>query len=279
MQAILLAAGYGTRLQPYSLFRPKPLFPVLNRPLLFRLLDCLPCAAPLVVNCHHLAGQIQTALADRPEALLQYEPEILGTGGGPRRALEHLDDAPVLIMNGDLWHEIDLEALYAAHRRSGMAATLALHDYPRFNKVSVQAGRVRTFKAEEGELLAFTGIHVVEPEALRLIPPGGFYSIIDLYEHLAARGQVGFVRVDGARWRDIGTPEDYLALHGELLARPGGSWLIDPRAQLGENVILEDWGCIGAGAVIGPGTRLQRCVVWDGARLPTGSVRADAIIA
>ena len=88
MQAILLAAGYGTRLRPYTDLRAKPLFPVANRPLLDRLLDQLHAAfaEPVLVNCHHLADQIEAALGDRPEVLVQREAEILGTGGSLRLA-------------------------------------------------------------------------------------------------------------------------------------------------------------------------------------------------
>lgn len=278
MQAMLLAAGYGTRLRPYSQIRPKPLFPVLNRPLLFHLLDQLRDYAPLVVNCHHLSGQIQTALAQRPELRIQYEPEILGTGGSLRQACDHLQDAPLLVMNGDIFHDIDLAAIWAAHQRSGLGVTLALHDYPRFNKVGVtQDGQVRGFHAAEGEQLAFTGIHILTPEVIRMIPVGRFYHIIDLYETLAQQGQVGYCRTDGCFWRDMGTPADYLALHGELLGS-SGKWLIAPSAHIGRNVFLEDWGCIGAHARIGDGARLSRCVVWDHATVLAGDIHQDAII-
>ncbi|MCI5129172.1 MAG: nucleotidyltransferase family protein, partial [Candidatus Electrothrix sp. AUS3] len=110
MQAMLLAAGFGTRLRPYTLVRPKPLFPVCNIPLLHILLDKLVDAGcdRIVVNCHYLADQIKEAVERRPEVILQYEKEVLGTGGGLRKALEHFQDqpdTPVLVMNGDIFHD------------------------------------------------------------------------------------------------------------------------------------------------------------------------------
>lgn len=286
MQAILLAAGHGTRLRPYTNLRPKPLFPVCNQPLLHRLLTQLRACdcSPILVNCHHLAEQVRAALAAWPEVLVQFEGEILGTGGSLRRALDRLDNDPVLVVNGDLYHDIDLEQVYHRHLRSKNDVTLALHDYPRFNTVGVDGDRVRTFgagaDAGDGEQLAFTGIQVIDPEAIELIPTLGFHHIIDLYRDLAVQGRVGFCRVDGALWRDIGTPADYLQLHADLLAdgREPAGWLIDPAARIGAGVVLEGWGCIGAGAEIGDRARLCRSLVWDGARVAAGSSWVDAIV-
>lgn len=283
MQAILLAAGYGTRLRPYTDVRPKPLFPVVNRPLLHILLDQLrECGCErILVNCHHLADQIIATLRLCPGVLVQQEAEILGTGGGLRKAVDRLFDAPVLVMNGDLYHCIDLGRLAECHRQSGNGVTLALHDLPRFNTVGMADDRVRTFRAAGGTRLAFTGIHLVEPEVIRMIPAGCFHHVIDLYEELAKCDRVGACRVDGSFWRDMGTPEDYLHLHAELCSQGGGAdprWVIDPSARLGRGVSLMEWGCIGAGAVIGAGACLRRTVVWEGAVLEPGVKRADAII-
>ena len=280
MQAILLAAGYGTRLRPYTDIRPKPLFPVVNRPLLHLLLDQLHACGcgRILVNCHHLAAQIEAALSAWPEVLIQYEPEILGTGGSLRKALNRMDNDPVLVMNGDLYHRIDLEQVYHRHLLSKNDVTLAMHDYPRFNTVGVADGRVRGFAAQEGERLAFTGIHVVDPEVIEMIPENRFHHIIDLYRQLAGQGRVGYCRIDGAQWRDIGTPADYLQLHGELLENETKQWVIDPSARLGTGLVLEGWGCIGADAVIGDGAHLCCSVVWDGAELTAGSSYTDAIV-
>jgi mannose-1-phosphate guanylyltransferase len=253
---------------------------VINRPLLHRLLDQLRgCGcSPILVNCHHLAAQIEAALAGWPEVLLQVEPEILGTGGSLRQALNRMDNDPILVMNGDLYHGIDLEKVYHQHLGSKNDVTLALHDYPRFNTVEVGDGRVRSFTDGKGERLAFTGIHVVDPEVIEMIPERSFHHIIDLYQELAGQGRVGYCRVDGAPWRDIGTPADYLQLHAELLGSEPTGWVIDPSARLGTDVVLEGWGCIGPDAVIGDGVRLCRAVVWEGAVVAAGSIRMDAII-
>ncbi len=279
MQAIVLAAGYGTRLRPYTTIRPKPLFPVRNQPLLHRLIKQLQACdcRPILINCHHLAGQIEASVAAWPEVLVQNEPEILGTGGSLRKALDRLDNDPVLVINGDLYHGIDLEQVYHRHLLSKNDVTMALHNYPRFNTVGVAGDRVRSFGSEADAPLAFTGIQVVDPEVIERIPANSFHHIIDLYRELAVEGRIGYCRVDGMPWRDIGTPADYLQLHGELLA-PEPRWLIDPSARIGSGVVLEEWGCIGAGAVIGDDARLCRAVVWERAEVSRGSVFVDAIV-
>ncbi|MCI5178706.1 MAG: nucleotidyltransferase family protein [Candidatus Electrothrix sp. AW3_4] len=287
MQAMLLAAGFGTRLRPYTLVRPKPLFPVCNIPLLHILLDKLVDAGcdRIVVNCHYLADQIKEAVERRPEVILQYEKEVLGTGGGLRKALEHFQDqpdTPVLVMNGDIFHDIDLAHLIAKHVTAKNAVTMALHHYPRFHSVQVQQDRVQGFTTgtgkEEENLLAFTGIHVVNQEILRQIPTACFFHIIDLYQEIAKAGKIGYTRVDGSFWQDMGTPDDYLDLHRHLLASQTPSWQIHESAVVGKNVVLKDWGVIGPRAVIGEGAKLAQCVVWEGAEVAGGEEFADKII-
>lgn len=271
MQAILLAAGFGTRLKPYTNLRPKPLFPLMNRPLLHLQLERLQASGfeHIIVNAHHLAKQIEAALADWPGVQLQYEPEILGTGGSLREALPSLADEPVLVANADVYHEVSLKALYEHHLQSGNAVTMALHDLPRFNTVQTDGSRVVNFKAGAGSL-AFTGLQVVNPEVIAQIPAGSFFHIIDLYQELAATGAIGLMRVDGSFWQDMGTPEDYLLLHQALfsLVPQPDQWLIDKSAVIEPEVQLRGWGCIGAGAHIDLGAELKDCVVWDGAHVP-----------
>jgi mannose-1-phosphate guanylyltransferase len=183
-------------------------------------------------------------------------------------------------MNGDIYHDIDLRPLLTAHAAGGCAVTLALHDFPRFNTVRVRDNRVCGFgKAAAGEkLLVFTGIHVLNPEVIAQIPAQGFFHIIDLYQRLAEVGQVGFVRVDGCFWQDIGTPVDYLDLHCRLLADKTPSWAISNQAEIGAGVRFEGWGAVGAGAVIGTGTHLSRCIIWDKTIIAPGAMIVDQIL-
>jgi len=282
MQAILLAAGFGTRLRPYTDLKPKPLFPVCNQPLLETGLKMLKEAGceKIVVNCHHLAGQIIDALADHPGIIIQYEQEILGTGGSLRKALNHLEADPVLVMNGDIYHDIDLAALYRFHADHKDRVTMAVHDYPRFNALTVEKGRVLSFSGAATNTKAFTGVHVVDPEVIAMIPETGFFHIIDLYRELAHHKEIAAYSVDGCFWRDMGTPEDYLKLHEKLLTRETGTpfWKIDQSATVGQAVRFNGWGAVGKNVIIGAGSTLANTVVWDNAVVAPGRVIKDTIV-
>lgn len=300
MKAMILAAGLGTRLLPHTLKRPKPLFPILNKPLLHLTISRLQRAgfSEIVVNGHHLRDQIRKTLQAETGILLQEEEKILGTGGGLRMALDHFGQEPVLVVNGDIYHTISYQDIYQAHCRSASQVTLVLHDYPRFNDVGVDnLGRVSGFKKtkEKNNMaerqLAFTGIHIINPDILQAIPPDVSCCIIDCYEKLLAQGGEisAFVAKDHF-WTDMGTPADYLKLHGNLLAGKvpayeelddavaNGPFAVMPTAVIDKDVQLLDWVSIGQGARIGPGSTLQQAVVWDGAIVPAGSSLKDAIV-
>jgi len=287
MKAMILAAGLGTRLRPYTLSRPKPLFPVLGQPLILRILGQLRAAGfrSIVVNAFHLADQVVALLAAQSDVILQREPVELGTGGGLRMARGHFGTEPVLVTNGDIYHDIDYGAVMAHHRCGDSPITMVMHDYPRFNKVAVGHGRVLCFDQEPSsavglQSLAFAGIHVIDPTVLDAIPDSHFYSIIDRYkDHLRLGGQIAAMTVTGHFWQDMGTLDDYLGLHQFLLAGREPSCAFGEGVAVGTEVEVADWGYIGAGASIGNGSRLARVVVWDGAVVPPGSRLADCLVA
>jgi mannose-1-phosphate guanylyltransferase len=144
--------------------------------------------------------------------------------------------------------------------------------------------------AGEGErLLAFTGVQVINPAVLSPIPEGVFYNIIDCYDALLTRGgTIQALVVSGHFWTDMGTPADYLHLHEDILLEKslpgfpaghgGNPFYLGKDVRLGAGVSFQDWVCIGHGAIIGEGASLTRVVVWDGARVPPGSIVTDSII-
>jgi len=312
---MILAAGLGTRLLPHTTIRPKPLFPILNRPLLLLTVKRLQNLGfdHIVVNCHHLRQQIVEALRGMSGVVVQEEETILilGTGGGLRRALDLFRDEPLLVTNGDIYHTIDFLDFYRHHAASGLSITLAMHDYPRFNGVLVQNEKIIGFgdRVEPGRL-AFTGLQVIDPAILRGIVDGRFSCIIDHYQRLLQQGiEMGCYRSDRCYWTDMGTEEDYLALHGGLLTgtipcwpelQPvSGTCCIASRDQLGGEVDLIGWVCLGnacigkgchlaevdltdwvclGNACIGKGSHLERVVVWDGVRIPDNSYLRDRLV-
>ncbi len=295
MQAMILAAGFGTRLRPLSEQRPKPLFPVFDTPLLFFLIEQLLQAGcrKILVNCHYLAGQITAALSSFPEVTVLREEKILGTGGALRQSLPLLDDEPLLVINSDIVQNFDLAALYQAHGRGGSPVSMVTHEYPRFANLGVDAaGRVRHIGRDaEGAhqcRLAFTGIHIIEPVVIERIPAEGFFGIIDLYRQLIAEETFPYsMCITDRYWRDIGTIRDYLAVHADIIARPflfpglgrrlNASGFISPTAIVRDSVEIRGWAVVGSGASIEEGVVLGRCVVWDHARVRAGSRLEDTV--
>lgn len=292
MQAMILAAGFGTRLLPYTKLRPKPLFPLLNEPLLLLTIRRLQAAGfdHIIVNCHHLRQQIVEALNGLTGVIIQEEETVLGTGGGLRMALPHMRDEPLLITNGDIYHTVDYRELYHSHDSKRFTATMAMHDYPRFNTVPVENGQITGFDDQKNsDLMAFTGLHVLEPEILESIPMKQAYSIIDRYRGvLQEEKAIQALLVGNCSWTDIGTVKDYLALHGKLLNReiplwdefptlPKDPFLIDKEATTGVHYHFKDWACVGRSR-LEENVQLRRCVVWDGTQLGKGEKYVDTLL-
>jgi len=293
MQAMILAAGFGTRLLPYTAIRPKPLFPILNEPLLLLTIKRLQQSGcnPIVVNCHHLADQIIDAVTPFNDVHVLREQTILGTGGGIRSAVHLFRDEPILVTNGDIYHTVNIESFYRFHLLSGSEVSLAMHDEPRFNSVEVIGDKVVSFDNNESKhLLAFTGIHVLNRDVLFEIQNEGFSSIIDLYRQLLRQEcKISSKRVDEKYWTDMGTVPDYLRLHQKLLqqeincwsqtdTQPSSPFLLATDLRQGPNLSMHDWACVGS-ATIGSDVVIERSVIWDGAVVPDGQIVKDAIIA
>lgn len=292
MQAMILAAGFGTRLKPYTLLKPKPLFPVLNTPLLIGVIKRLKNDGftKIIVNCHHLAEQITEAVESIHGVIIQHEETILGTGGGLREACDKIDDEPLLVTNGDIYHTINFSDLYRYHCGSENKITMAVHDFIRFNNIAVTGDKVLHFNGNSGDSahLAYTGIQVINPDLLLGIKKSSASCIIEYYRCLLTDGEPIHVRrVDDSYWTDMGTPQDYLHLHRDLLIGTVPRWkelacdaqaiCVDRDADCGEHVKLQDWAAVGK-AHIGGGATLTRCVVWDGADIDPDANVTDQII-
>src|SRR5688572_30447267 len=136
MRAMLVAAGFGTRLDPLTRELPKPALPVANRPIAWYACDHLARSGftEIAVNTHHLARELRDALAPLapPGVKLRFvhEPEILGTGGGVRNAWQPDDGEDFVVMNAKLLFAPDLARVLTAHRQAGAIATMVLRALP-----------------------------------------------------------------------------------------------------------------------------------------------------
>ena len=184
LTAVILVGGEGTRLRPLTNTTPKPMLPLLGRPLLEYTFDQLTAGGVdrVTLACGYLPTQIRAYFGDRLNGFaLEYkvEPEPLGTGGGIRFASGA--DSTFLALNGDSLREVDIDALVSFHRERGALATILLtrvSDPSRYGLVRVASdGRVLGFVEKPGpdEIdtdLINAGLYVLEPEVMDLIPPG-----------------------------------------------------------------------------------------------------------
>lgn len=229
MDAMILAAGLGTRLRPLTDHTPKALVEVAGVPLLERVARRLIEAGAdrLIVNTHHLGEQIERYVEEREgfgvEVVFSPEPDRpLETGGGLVRAAPLFrGDAPFFLHNGDILSDLLLGEMYAAHEDHGALATLAVMERPTSRYLLFDdrglLGRVDEGKAVdlrvrpvEGEVrrLAFAGVHVISPELLPRVTEEGAFSILDPYLRLAGEGEALLpYRIDTSAWFDIGKPD------------------------------------------------------------------------
>ena len=290
--AIILAAGLGTRLLPLTSVRAKPAIPVAGQPLIRRIARRLVAQAvtDLVVNLHHLPATVTSVLGDGSDlgARVRYsweQPIVLGSAGGPRRALSIINAAAFFIVNGDTLTDVNLDALAAAHTRSHALVTLALipnREPLRYGGVLLDDELRVTAFAPRGPRATgsfhFIGVQTAEAEAFRLLPEGqAINSVGGAYDELMASrpGSLrGFV-TDAAFW-DIGTVEDYVKTSGAFSETGhddfSRSSTIDPTARVARSILWDE-------VDVGAGASVEDCIVTDGVRVPSGaSYRQEILI-
>jgi mannose-1-phosphate guanylyltransferase len=318
VDAVVLVGGEGTRLRPLTLERPKPVLPLLGRPLLAYVLERLAVAGAtrVIFGCGYLPDPIQACFGERAYGLaLEYvvEPRPMGTAGGIRHAARGRVSGTFLALNGDILADAPLADLVAAHRERGATATIALtpvEDPSRYGLVRCGAdGSVLGFleKPDPAEIdtdLINAGAYVLEAGVLDLVADGRAVSIErETFPALVGNGL--FALRQSGYWSDVGTPQSYIAAHHDLLAGrisshlpgllPGECWIDDAATVSGEAVLeppchVAAGAVIDAGAHIGAGSsvalgaeveeraRLIGAVVQERARVGVGAVVVGAVI-
>jgi mannose-1-phosphate guanylyltransferase len=286
MKAMILAAGEGRRLRPLTTVCPKALMPVVNRPVIDRIIQFLKShgVGEIIVNAHHHYEKIVDHLKEGSrfdmKVEVRVEKEILGTGGGIKNTLDFWDKAPFVVINGDILTDMDLGKAYESHLERGNLATMVLHDLPRYNKVKVD-GEMNIVSIGPGThvngALAFTGIQVMNPEVLDFIPEARSYNIIQCYRRLIdlRRPVRGYV-VEGHRWIDVGTIPDYLRSNFSLL--PPERIAIGHECHIDPDASLSDWAVIGRKSSIERGSVVERSVLWDEVTVRQGVRIIDSVV-
>lgn len=288
-RALVLTAGLGTRLWPLTVLRAKPAVPVAGQPLVRRILAWLAAQGlrDVVLNLHHRPETITAVVGDGSDLGLRvrysWEQPLLGSAGGPRRALPLLGAERFCIVNGDTLTDVTLAAIADAHARSGALVTMGLVPNPRPDKyggVIVRDGWVAGFTppGASESTYHFIGVQFAEACVFADLPDGEpAQSVSGVYRALlAARERAIAAFVCDAPFHDIGTTADYLRTSLEL-ARLDGSLLIGvrnriaPSARLVRTAVWDD-------VVIGEGVELSDCVVGDGVCVPAGTRLAKRVL-
>jgi mannose-1-phosphate guanylyltransferase len=284
--ALVLTAGLATRLQPLSSVRAKAALPVAGSPLITRILQWLRAAGieRVVLNLHHRADSITRIVGDGSGLGLQvrysWETEILGSAGGPARAIPLLQSDRFLIVNGDTLAEVDLQALASRHVDTNAQVTMAVIDAdPRYNAIAAnEAGIVTAFPNQTSGTTGtagrfhFIGVQAVNASVFAGVSPDTKSETVHgIYPRLIEQKPEA-VRVfrSGPEFFDIGSPRDYLDTAITLAGREGRPLDRGRDCRIGEGAVLTDtilWDRV----TIGEGARLDACVAADDVVVPAGA--------
>jgi NDP-sugar pyrophosphorylase family protein len=264
----------------------------------------------VIVNTCYLADRMHDRLRELDTSGLRihtsFERKILGTAGGLKKAGGFLGNGTFILVNGDFLADIDLREVVGFHRTKGARATMVLRKDERAGVISVdEEGKIGSFLEPARPLppewirTIFTGIHVLEPEVLRLIPAPVPWEINrQVYPDMLRRGWPVHGFIHPGYWREAGDPAGYLAANLDLLSgRAGG---LGPRRRSGRlittsgdecrpPVLIAEGGMLGPRAMLGPeavigrevriGERavVRRAVILEGTDIPDGT-RVDGEI-
>ncbi|WP_057350121.1 sugar phosphate nucleotidyltransferase [Mycobacterium tuberculosis] len=302
VDAVVLVGGKGTRLRPLTLSAPKPMLPTAGLPFLTHLLSRIAAAGieHVILGTSYKPAVFEAEFGDGSALGLQIEyvteEHPLGTGGGIANVAGKLRNDTAMVFNGDVLSGADLAQLLDFHQSNRADVTLQL----------VRVGDPRAFGCvptnEEDRVVAFlektedpptdqinAGCYVFERNVIDRIPQGREVSVErEVFPALLADGDCKiYGYVDASYWRDMGTPEDFVRGSADLvrgiapspaLRGHRGEQLVHDGAAVSPGALLIGGTVVGRGAEIGPGTRLDGAVIFDGVRVEAGCVIERSII-
>jgi len=320
MKAVILVGGEATRLLPLTCNTPKAMVPVFNTPFLEHVIHHLSehQVRDIILAQRHLSQPIKGYFGNGSQFGIRLgytvEDAPLGTAGAVKNAEKYLDDA-FLVLNGDIFTDLDISAMIGFHQERKAKATIALtpvDDPTSYGLIETNAqGRVTRFleKPRWSEVttnMINAGTYVLEPEVLNYIPHQANFSFErELFPLLLDRGEPIYAYPSSAYWIDIGTPEKYFQLHRDLFSGsstryscPGGEEVlvgeqsyIHPTAQIrgpavigsnctiGQNVKLIGLVVIGSGGTVLEDTVIEESIIWRNVQLGQGVNLRNSVVA
>jgi NDP-sugar pyrophosphorylase family protein/aminoglycoside/choline kinase family phosphotransferase len=299
-QAVLLAAGFGTRMLPLSAELPKPLLPLWGQPLLLHSLARLRRwgVRDVLLNLHHQPNAFIEVLrrAANPMDLriaFSFEPEILGTGGALSRAAWFLDDGPFWMLNADVVLSVSPAPFLRVFAQRHPLAALWLHPALGPRTVDMSRGVITGFRSRRAGspgTYTFCGLQLLDPAILNFIPDQEFSTIVEAYEKAQRRGKVvwGIAPVR-SYWADVGTPSAYRFAHAEIRRRfhsrePGGELfarrcLRTEAACRRRQVVVRGFAAMDSPEHVAPGAAIEDSILLAGARVAAKSRLQRVILA
>jgi mannose-1-phosphate guanylyltransferase/phosphomannomutase len=305
MKAMILAAGVGSRLDPLTRNVPKPLVPILNKPVMEYLIDLLKKHGfdEIMVNLHYLGDQIEAYFGDGSKWGVRIhwskEDRLWGDAGSLKRVEHFFKDETFIVIGGDDLTDMNLANLLKTHRDKKALSTIALSlvdDPSEYGIVLMdENSRITRFlEKPKGEVIfsntANTGVYIFEPEIFNLIPRGVFYLFgKQVFPLLLEQKQPLYGHLTAAYWKDVGNLNVYRQTHKDVL---GGrvdaplpfteirkyTWVgknvqIDPTAEIGYPVAIGDNVVIEADAKI-----LENTVIGNNCAVEMGATVSDSIL-
>ena len=303
MRAMILAAGFGTRLFPLTIDRTKPAIPFLGKPLVGYVAEYLSGFGfdEIVVNLHHQPESVKQALGDGSDfgVRIHYaleQPAILGTAGALWNARDFLQDETFLVINGKIITDIDLAAALGMHKDSGALATMVLKENPKHEKFTIidtEHGfvtgfggfpepifedEVRNSQSAIRNPLMYTGIQILEPAVFDYIPPGVESDIISVfYRPVMAHGERIAAHVADGNWRELSTIQRYLDISLAVLNGENNGVSVGKNADIALTASVRD-SILWDDVTIEPGAIVERAILGDGVRIRAGETIKNAAV-
>lgn len=283
MKAVVMAGGAGSRLRPLTINRPKPMVPMVHKPVIGHILDLLKRhgITEVVITLQFMAEAIQDYFGDGQSLGMtiyySIEETPLGTAGSVKQA-EHLLDDTFIVISGDAVTDLDLSAIIEYHRAKQAKATLTLYQVPNPLEYGVvivdEQGSIQQFleKPSWGEVISDTvntGIYVLEPEVLRYFEPQiSFDFSKDLFPMMLSKGDPMYGYVAEGYWCDVGNLAEYMRatsdmLHQRVKAEPFGQH-IGGEVWVGEGVEIAPDAQLYGPIFLGDGVKIKQGVIIHG---------------
>ncbi len=279
MKALLLAAGLGTRLKPFTFVQAKASIPFLNVPMIHYSLQYLSTneISETIINLHAHPDSVQNAAGNHFGSMpihYSHEPEILGTAGALAKASTQLGDETFVVMNSDMICDVPLAAIAEHHRSAGNLVTLVVMDaehFPAYGSLYFNPESLKLTGIGEatGTRAHYSGLQIVDPLIIERIPSDRKTEIFkDIYPELITEGRIGVVLYDGL-WFEMGTLSEFLKASIRICDTPLPSHLcppgmqatlissaarVDPNAKISDSIVMKN-------AMIKEGINLEGCIV------------------